>query len=184
MKSSDTIASHRIFTGRNVKMDVDQVRFPDGSTGELEIVRHPGAAAVVPFLDDPTDPDPELLLIRQYRYAAGGYLYEIPAGKLDGGAEDPKVCAHRELKEETGYTAEHMEHMFSTLTTPGFSNEMIHIFMAYGLKEGEAATEAHEFLEPHRFRLSRVLQMIQQGDIQDAKTTIGILFAAGFRAGQ
>src|SRR5256885_8063383 len=99
------VESRRVYTGKVVSLDVDTVRFPDGSTGELEMIRHPGASAVVPFLSDPMSADPQVLLIRQYRYAADGYLYEIPAGRLNRG-EDPRNCAARELKEETGCTAQ------------------------------------------------------------------------------
>src|SRR3954470_18820101 len=98
------ISSRHVYSGRIIRLDVDTIRFPDGSTGELEIFRHPGASAVVPFLSDPTGEDPLVLLIKQYRYAAGGYVYEIPAGRLDAG-EDPADCARRELEEETGCTA-------------------------------------------------------------------------------
>src|SRR5256885_1987407 len=99
------VESRRVYTGKVVSLDVDTVRFPNGSTGELEMVRHPGASAVVPFLSDPTGADPQVLLIRQYRYAADGYLYEIPAGRLDRG-EAPVDCAARELKEATGWTGQ------------------------------------------------------------------------------
>src|SRR5206468_843254 len=100
------LASRRVYSGRVVRLDVDTVRFPDGSTGELEIIRHPGAAAIVPCLSDPrTSDDPTILLIRQFRYAAGGPLWEVPAGTLDPG-EEPEACAHRELLEEAGVTAE------------------------------------------------------------------------------
>ena len=99
------LASRRVYTGRVVRLDVDTVRFPDGSTGELEIIRHPGAAAIVPCLSDPrTSDDPTILLIRQFRYAAGGPLWEVPAGTLDPG-EEPEACARRELLEEAGVTA-------------------------------------------------------------------------------
>src|SRR5256885_17098500 len=91
------LKSTRVYTGRIVALDVDVVRYPDGSAGELEMIRHPGASAIVPFLSDPAGEDPQVLLIRQYRYAAGGYLYEVPAGRLDAG-EDPKTCAARELR--------------------------------------------------------------------------------------
>src|SRR5690242_18777111 len=93
------ISSVRLHTGKIIKLDRDTVRFPDGSVGEMDMVRHPGASAVVPFLSDPRGDDPQILLIKQYRYAADGYLYEIPAGRLDAG-EDPRDCAARELKEE------------------------------------------------------------------------------------
>src|ERR671934_1129059 len=98
------VKSTRVYTGRIVSLDVDVVRYPDQSVGELEMIRHPGASAVVPFLSDPNTEDPQVLLIKQYRYAASGYLYEVPAGRLDPG-EDPRTCAGRELREETGCTA-------------------------------------------------------------------------------
>ena len=181
--SKSTVASHRIYTGKVVSLDVDQVRFPDGSIGELELIRHPGAAAILPFLSDPEGDDPQIMLIRQYRYAADSYLYEVPAGKLDPG-ETPDVCAARELREETGCTAERIEHLYTTYTTPGFTDEQIHIYMATGLTQGEAATEADEFLEIETVHLSRALHMIQQGEIRDAKTALAVLYAAGFRAGR
>ena len=177
------IASRRVYSGRVVNLDVDRVRFPDGSEGELELIRHPGASAVVPFLSDPHGDDPQVLLIRQYRYAAGGYLYELPAGRLDPG-EDPRDCAVRELREETGCTAERVEHLMTTYTTPGFTDETIHLYMAVGLTHGETAHEADEFVEAVPMPLSRALAMIEQGEIRDAKSALGILFAAGFRAGR
>jgi ADP-ribose pyrophosphatase len=176
------IKSRRVYTGRVVSLDVDTVRFPDGSVGELEMVRHPGASAVVPFLSDPSGEDPQVLLIRQYRYAADGYLYEIPAGRLNPG-EDPRQCALRELKEETGCSADRVDELFTMYTTPGFTDEKIHLFMATGLTSGETKHEVDEFLELQPMPLSRALQMIQAGEIQDSKTALGLLFAAGFRAG-
>src|SRR5213592_3616030 len=107
------LATRRIYTGRVVRLDVDTVRFPDGSTGELEVIRHPGAAAVVPCLTDPAGPDPTILMLKQYRYAAGGPLWEVPAGTLDSG-EAPETCARREL-------------LTAILTTPGFTDEVIHL---------------------------------------------------------
>src|SRR6185369_11300750 len=104
-------------TGKVLNLDMDQVRFPDGSVGELEIIRHSGASAVVPFLTDPMGEDPQILLIRQYRYAAEEVLYEVPAGRLDPG-EDPADCARRELMEETGCRAERVEHLYTMYTTP------------------------------------------------------------------
>ena len=173
----------RVYTGRIVALDVDDVTFPDGSTGKLEIFRHPGASAVVPFLSDPAGDDPQVLLIKQYRYAAGGWLYEIPAGRLDDG-EDPAECARRELEEETGCTAERVERLTTIFTTPGFCDERIHIFLAAGLTMGEHRREHDEFLEVERVPLSRALQMIEGGEIQDAKSIVGLLYAAGFRAGR
>ena len=177
------IASRRIHTGRIVHLDVDTVRFPDGSTGEMEIFRHPGASAVVPFVSDPAGEDPQVLLIRQYRYAAGGYLYEVPAGRLDAG-EDPAVCARRELQEETGCTAERVERLTTIFTTPGFCDEQIHLFMAVGLTMGEHAREHDEFLEVETVPLTRALAMIESGEIRDGKTIAALLYAAGFRLGR
>lgn len=176
------ISSEPIYSGRIVKLFKDTVRYPDGSTAQLDVVRHPGASAIVPFLTDLNGDDPQLLLIKQYRYAAGGFIYEIPAGMLDAG-EDPLTCAHRELKEETGCTAQKMEHLFTLLTTPGFTDERINIYMATGLERGDTAHESDEFLTIETVSLSSALQLIQKGEIQDGKTALGILFAAGFRAG-
>ena len=177
------ISSSRQYTGRIINLDVDTVRFPDGTTGTLEMIRHPGASAVLPFLSDPSGDDPELLLIRQYRYAADGFVYEIPAGRLDAG-EAPEACAHRELLEETGCRAMRMEHLCTFYTTPGFTDEKIHAFMASELTRGEAQLEADEFVELKPVTLSRALEMVRDGEIVDAKTALTLLYAAGFRLGQ
>lgn len=176
------LGTERIHTGKIIKLDRDTVRYPNETTAQLEIVRHSGAAAVVPFLTDPDGDDPQLLLLRQYRYAAGGYIYEIPAGRLDPG-EEPLACASRELKEETGCTAGRMEPLLSMLTTPGFTDEVIHIFMATELTHGESAREEDEFVDTIVMRLSEALELIQCGEIPDGKTALGILYAAGFKTG-
>jgi ADP-ribose pyrophosphatase len=176
-------STRRAYTGRIIDVDMDTVRFPDGSEGELEMVRHPGASAVVPFLSDPGGADPQILLLRQFRYAADGYLYEIPAGRLDAG-EAPAACAHRELAEETGCLADRMDHLFTMYTTPGFTDERIHLFMAIGLTQGAHHREADEFIELMPLPMSKALSMIEHGEIQDAKTALAILFAAGFRSGK
>ncbi len=182
MSDDARIASRRIHTGRVINLDVDQVRFPDGTTGELEIIRHPGASAVVPFLTDPAGADPQVLLLKQYRYATGGTIYEIPAGRLEPG-EAPESCARRELVEETGCSATSIVPLTSMYTTPGFTDERIHIFLATGLTRGESRREADEFIEIESIALSEALRMVERGDIQDAKTALGLLFAAGFRVG-
>ena len=176
------IDSERVYTGKIITLDRDTVRFPDGSVGEMDMIRHPGASAIVPFLTDVSSADPQLLLIKQYRYAAGQYLYEIPAGRLDPG-EDPKDCAARELREETGCSARSIEFLFTMFTTPGFTDERIHVFMASGLEHGETAHESDEFMTVETVTLSRALRLIKEGEIKDAKTALAILFAAGFRAG-
>ena len=177
------VATRRAYTGRVIDLDVDRVRFPDESEGELEIVRHPGASAVVPFLSDPLGPDPQVLLLRQYRYAAGGFLYEVPAGRLNAG-EEPAACAHRELAEETGCRAERMDHLFTMYTTPGFTDEKIHLYMAVGLTQGAHHRDADEFIELKPMPMSAALTMIERGEIQDAKTALALLYAAGFRSGR
>ncbi len=177
------IRSERIYTGRIINLDRDTVRFPDGSTGELEMIRHPGASAIVPFVSEPTGDDPQILMLRQYRYAAEEFLYEIPAGRLDAG-EAPLACAKRELREETGCTARNMEFLFTMFTTPGFTDEQIHVFLASGLERGETAREADEFMTVETMTLSTALRFIEEGRIKDGKTALAILFAAGFRAGR
>jgi ADP-ribose pyrophosphatase len=181
--SSAKLSSRRIYSGRVLNLDIDQVRFPDGSTGELEMIRHSGASAILPFLSDPAGEDPQILLIKQYRYAAEDFLYEIPAGRLEPG-EDPSECARRELLEETGCSAERIEPLYTFYTTPGFIDEKIHAFVAIGIQQGEAGREADEFLTVETMTLSRALELIHEGEIRDAKTALTILYAAGFRAGR
>ena len=176
------LGRRELYSGKIFRLDRDSVRFPDGSETEMDIVRHPGASAIVPFMSDPTGEDPQLLLLRQYRYAAGGYIYEVPAGRLDGD-ESPASCAARELKEETGCTAEQLEPLFTMFTTPGFTDEKIHVFMATGLTHGESAREADEFADVVIMRLAEALELIRTGEIMDAKTALSILYVAGFRTG-
>jgi ADP-ribose pyrophosphatase len=173
------LASETLYEGRIITLNRDTVRLPDGTVAEFDIVRHPGASAVVPFMSDPAGDDPQLLLLRQYRYAAGGYIYEIPAGRLDEG-ESPAECAVRELKEETGCTAEKIIPLTSMFTTPGFTDEVIHLFLATGLTHGEPDREADEFVDVVIMGLSEALELIRTGEIVDAKTAVGILYAAGF----
>jgi len=171
-----------IHQGRIIRLEEHTVEFPDGSEGKLDVVRHPGAAAVVPFLDDPTAEDPRVLLIRHFRHAAGGWLWEIPAGKLDAGEQaHPERCAHRELQEETGYSAQSVTHLLSIVTTPGFSDEVIHLYMATGLTKGEHAREADEFMELHEFTLSKVRKMIQDKEITDGKSLVALLFVQCYK---
>jgi len=171
-----------IHQGRIIRLEEHTVEFPDGSEGTLDVVRHPGAAAVVPFLDDPSATDPHLLLIRHFRHAASGWLWEIPAGKLDvGEAAHPERCAMRELQEETGYSAAAVTHLLSIVTTPGFSDEVIHLYMATGLTKGAHAREADEFMELHELPISKVRKMIQGKEIIDGKSLVALLFVLAFR---
>jgi ADP-ribose pyrophosphatase len=173
------VAAHRVYTGRVVNLDVDTVRYPDGSESELEMVRHPGAAAVVPFLDDPSHPDPRVVLIRQFRHAADGFIWEIPAGRLDPG-ESPEHCARRELAEEAGFEAGQLQWLTTIYTTPGFTDEQIHMFAGSELKEVRTRPEADEFVEVHPLAWSSVMEMVRRGDIRDCKTLVALLFVDRF----
>jgi ADP-ribose pyrophosphatase len=174
------VSSERLYTGKVINLDRDTVQFPNSSTGQLEMVRHPGASAVVPFLDDPRGPDPRIHIIRQFRHAADTFIWEIPAGKLDQG-ETPATCAQRELEEEIGMTADVLARLTTIYTTPGFTNEKIHLFMATELKKGTHKREPDEFMEVHTRRWSEVMDLIRTGQIVDGKTLVAILFVQSFR---
>lgn len=158
----------RVYEGKILNIELDQVTLPNGHTMELEMIHHPGAAAVVPILEGGN-----VVMIFQYRYAAGGYIYEIPAGKLHPG-EDPLECAKRELEEETGYQAKKFQPLLSFLTTPGFCDEIIHIYLAESLTSGAQQLEESEVLEVRKIPLVKTLDMIKNGLIKDGKTIIGL----------
>lgn len=174
------ITTERKYSGRIIDLDVDTVRFPDGSIGHLEMIRHPGAAAVVPFLDRPDAADPRILMLRQFRHAADDFLWEIPAGRLDPD-EPPETCARRELREEAGMTAATVTPLTSIFTTPGFTDELIHLFSAHNLSPVPTAREADEFIEVHEIRWSEVGRMIRRGEIRDAKTLTALMYVNCFR---
>lgn len=174
------LSSRRAYDGRIVNVDIDTIRSPGGAELELEIVRHPGAAAVVPLLSDPGSADPAVLLIQQYRYAAGGVIWEVPAGVLEPG-EEPEVCARRELLEETGARARKIEHLTTIYTTPGFTDERIHLFLATGIRAGEPDTQGDEFIKVEARALSQILEMIRDGEIVDGKSIVALLYVAGYR---
>jgi ADP-ribose pyrophosphatase len=157
-----------IYTGKVVTLNVDTVQLPNGVTIDLETIRHPGAAAVVPIKDDGT-----VVLIRQFRHAAGGFIYEIPAGKLSPG-EDPLHCAARELEEEVGYRASSFDLLSSIFTAPGFADEVIHVYKATGLIEGRQQLDPDEVLEIVEMPLSEAISRVEDGTIRDAKTIVGL----------
>ena len=157
-----------IYTGRVLTLNIDTVTLPNGATIDLEMVRHPGAAAIVPFKDDGT-----VVLIRQFRHAAGGFIYEIPAGKLHLG-EDPRACAARELEEEIGYKTDDLDLVTSIFTAPGFTDEVIHIYKANRLTKGKQQLDRDEILEVVEVSLDDAIAMIRDGSIRDAKTIVGL----------
>ena len=152
---------------------LDEVRLPNGKVAQLALLQHPGAAAIVPFLDEQT-----ILLLHQFRYATGQSIWEVPAGKLDGPSEDPAACARRELEEETGYRANRIEASGRIWTTPGFTDEIIWLFEAHELSAGPLRHEDHEVIDVHEVALERALEMIDRGEIQDAKTIAALYHAA------
>ena len=160
-----------VYRGRSITVCVDDVRLPGGAHVEIDIVRHPGAAAIVPFEDDDT-----VLLIRQFRYAAGGFIWEIPAGKLDGDA--PEVCARKELAEEAGRSAARLVALGSIFTTPGFTDEVIHLFAAFELAPVPQALEHDEVIEVVPTPLARALGMVWSGELRDAKSALALVHAA------
>jgi ADP-ribose pyrophosphatase len=166
------ISTQTLYDGRIVKLDLHEVELPNGQHSKREIVRHPGAVAVVAF-----DPEGKVLLVRQYRTAAGKVLLEIPAGTLNPD-EPPLDCAVRELQEETGYKPGKVESLGGIYTAPGYTTEFIHLFLATDLSESRLQADDDEFIEVVRLPLSEALGLIEQGEIVDAKTTSGLLLAS------
>lgn len=157
-----------IYAGRVVNLRLETVTLPNGATIEMELIHHPGAAAVVPMKEDGT-----ALLVRQYRHAVDGYILEIPAGKLDPG-EDPRDCAARELEEEIGFRASWLEPVLTFFTTPGFTDEAIHIYKATGLTPGTQNLGHDEVLEVVEMPLEQAIAQIGDGTIRDGKTIVGL----------
>lgn len=166
-----------IYDGRVVKLGIERVRLPNGKTTELEIIRHQGAAAVVPL-----DSSGNVLMVRQYRHAVGGWLLEVPAGKLDPG-EAPEECARRETEEEVGVKVGRLEPLGAIWTTPGFTDERIWLFLATDLEPSYQALEEDEVLEIESMALPDALALVDSGEITDSKSLIALLKAERFLAG-
>ena len=141
-------------------------------TVDLKVIRHPGAAAIVAM------PDPEtILLLHQYRHAVGGYIWEVPAGTMDGG-ETPEQCARRELAEETGFSARDVEKLAEIIPVPGYSDERVHLFLATGLEAARQRLDRDELIRVETVPMKGALDMIEEGRIQDAKTIASLMLAA------
>lgn len=165
-----------LYKGKIFDVVLEKVTLPNGAIKDREIVRHPGAAAMVPLLDDG-----KVVLIRQYRHAVGKFLWEIPAGTLEPG-EEAVECARRELAEETGYEAARFDKLAEILPAPGYTDEHIHIFLASGLTPVEQSLEDDEVLQTLPAPFDTVLEMITKGEIQDAKTITGLLLTSQKRS--
>jgi ADP-ribose pyrophosphatase len=168
----ELIESREVFAGRVLGLTVDRVRLANGRVSDLEVVRHGGAVAIVPL----TAHD-EVLLVRQFRYATGDWLLEVPAGKLDPG-EDPRAAAGRELEEETGFRARSVEPLGWVWSTPGFSNEKIWLYLARGLEPSRQALEDDEVLTVERVPLADAVEQALDGTLHDSKSVACLLRAA------
>lgn len=163
--------SREIYKGRIIDLKVDEIQYENGTTGYREVVTHPGGAAVVAVKNG------KIILVTQYRYPLNKIIYELPAGKLDH-SEDPAVCAKRELEEETGYISENFIKLGEIVSTPGFCNEHLYLFLALDLKPGKKDHEEGEYgMETHYFSLGEIEEKIFNGEIIDAKTICAVYLA-------
>ncbi|MDR7856161.1 NUDIX hydrolase [Tissierella sp.] len=166
-----TMKSDKLYEGKILNLRIDTVELPDKKYSKREIIEHPGGVAVVPITDDNC-----IILVKQYRKAVERFLLEIPAGKLELN-EEPRETGIRELKEETGFSADKMEYLLEFYTSPGFSNEKIYLFLATGLIDGEATPDLGEFIQREKYNIDDLIKMIERGEITDSKTIIGISMA-------
>ncbi len=167
-----TLKTEEIYKGNIIKVQNLTVSLPNGKEATRDIVLHPGASVVIPYNEKG-----EIYMVKQFRKPLDITTLELPAGKLDSATEDPKVCAERELMEETGLRAGKIEHLISIHTTPGFCNEVIHMYTATDLTQGDSCTDEDEFLDVEKIHVSELVDMIKNHKITDAKTIIGVLMA-------
>lgn len=167
-----TIRSEKIFSGNVIRLFLEDVELPNGKTSKREIVKHPGAVAILAITDEN-----KIVMVEQYRKALERTIIEIPAGKLEKG-EEPAACARRELEEETGYGCGSLEWLTSFYTSPGFSDEIVHIYMAKGLEkiENSASLDEDEFVNIEEMTLEEALQSIKEQKIYDAKTVFAVQY--------
>ncbi len=164
-----TVSSEKVFEGRIIKVKVDKVEMPDGSTSTRELVEHPGGVGIVALTGND-----EIILVKQYRKPLNKVIYEIPAGKLDPG-EHHRTCGIRELEEETGLSAKVFDYMGFIYPSPGFTDEVTHVYLAKELTQGETHPDDDEFLDVEKVPFERALKMVIDGEINDAKSVFGIL---------
>ena len=169
----ETLSQDYRYRGRIINTRVDEARLENGAIALREVVEHPGGVCVAALTDER-----ELLFVRQFRYPYGEVVLELPAGKRDKTNEDPLACGKRELLEETGATAERYRSLGKVYPTPGFCNEVIHLFLAEGLSFGEACPDEDEFVQVERIPLDVAVQMVMNNEIPDAKTQIAVLKTA------
>lgn len=173
MSDPVVLSSRSVHDGRIVKLSIEEVRLPNGNTATLELIRHPGASAVVPV-----DASGNAILVRQYRHATGSYLLEVPAGTLDHPGEPPEECARREVEEETGYRAGRLVPLGWVWTTPGFTDEKIWLYLALELTPTRSALEDDEVLTVEKLPLAEAVRRAVEGEIVDAKSVCALLRAA------
>lgn len=174
MKEGTALETRQIYKGKVVDLSVDRVKLPNGGVTELEVIRHPGASAMVPLTDDG-----QVLLVRQYRYATGGWLLEVPAGKLDPG-EPPEVCAPREMEEEVGYRPGELISLGWIWTTPGFTDEKIWLYLGRDLVAGRQDLQNDEVLSVEKIPLTEAVAKVHAGEICDSKSVCALLRAETF----
>jgi ADP-ribose pyrophosphatase len=162
--------SEQLYDGKIVKLFRDTVELPNGKTALREVVRHPGGVIILPI-----DNDGNVHLVRQFRYAYDRAILEIPAGKLDHGAESIETAARRELSEETGLEAEEMVYLGKSYASPGFCTEELHVYLARGLKQSDSHPDEDEFVEAVKMPFNELLEQVMSGEIVDAKTVIAVL---------
>ncbi len=167
------LKSKKIYDGMIIDLYRDEIELPDKNIAEREYVRHPGGICVVPVTDEG-----EIMLVRQYRYPYGEEVIEIPAGKRDSADEDPLEGGKRELKEELGITAERFISLGTFYPTPGYTDEVIYMYAAFGLTFGETDPDEDEFVLPEKIKLEKLLDMIMAGEIPDGKTQAAVLKVA------